>query len=242
MIRAIEKLDLNSLVHNDLVKLEGFENSNFLAENNIMAFPLKSLTFDNKLEIPLFCASKSLGGTLNNNIPNCSEEEYSGFKKSESLEISILSSLIDMSKTLLFLKPLGDNFTLCPTLDRKENNPLCTFSSNKNFILGSRNQPEASFCEFSNKLQGSSNMILGQGRICFDDVSDSSSCFEHLQDQINHNPSPSKSGLSMTDFIINDDILINFDSHTANDTIEIFKDYGKVRVYEELRGRNDKSN
>ena len=56
------------------VKIKNYKNSNFSTETNLITSPLNlsgEYCFNN-LEITCFCDSKSLAGTLNNQIPKCS--------------------------------------------------------------------------------------------------------------------------------------------------------------------------
>ena len=176
------------------------------------------------LEIERFCASKSFARILNSQIPKCLEEANCSSVKCLSRVISNLCSDKVSSNTSPFSIPLGDNLTSCPNLDKKENKPLCTFSSNKNFILG-RDKFETSFCELSSKLQSCFDVLFNQGRVCFKDFFCSSSIFEHFQNYRNHDSCTFESRLSMANIGINNDIIINFDSHEINNDSSVFKYY-----------------
>ncbi|MBI2647165.1 hypothetical protein HYW99_01695, partial [Candidatus Woesearchaeota archaeon] len=176
------------------------------------------------LEIERFCASKSFARILNNQIPKCLEEANCSSVKCLSRVISNLCSDKVSLKTSPFSMPLGDNLTSCPNLDKKENNPLCTFSSNKNFIL-SRDKFETSFCELDSKFQGSFDMLFTQRRVSFKDFLMSSSIFEHFQNYRNHDSCSFESGLSMTDIGVNNNVVINFNSHNANNDNPLFKTF-----------------
>lgn len=195
-----------------------------LSERSLINLPLNSSgeCCFNSLEIADFCASKSFGGILNSQIPKCLEETKGLSKKSASLVINNLCSDNDNSKTLPFEIVLGVNLTSCPNLDKKYNSFLCTFSSNKNFIL-CWDKFKTSFSEMSSKFQSRSDMVFVKGRICLKDFFVSGSIFKHFKNYRNHNPGSLKSGLSMTDFTIYNNIIINLDSHRKDKDIEIYK-------------------
>jgi len=117
---------------------------------------------------------------------------------------------------------LGGNLTSCFSFVKNENKLLCTFSSNKNFILH-REQilPGDLYSEF----QCSINMLFSQGRVSFNDFFDRGSGLQHLQNEINHNSSSLENGFSMTDLTVNNNVLINLNSHKNINEQEVYKDF-----------------
>jgi len=195
---------------------------------SLITLPLNAsgeCSFSN-LDIVRFCVSKSFARILNSQIPKCSEDVNCSSVKCLSRVINNLCSDKVSSKTPPFSMPLGDNLTSCPDFDKKENNPLCTFSSNKNFIL-SRDKFETSFCELDSKFQSSFNMLFTQGGISFKDFFMSSAIFEHFQNYGSHDSCAFESWLAMANVGVNDDELINFGSHKVADGNEVYKDYGE---------------
>ena len=179
----------------------------------------------NNLEIACFCDSKSLGRILNSQIPRCLEEMKRLSRKSASLVISNLCSLNANLKTSPFEMVLGVNLTSCPNSDRNEDSPLCTFSSNKNLILGWNRNHEISFSDLSSKVQGCPDVVLSQGRVCFKDFLGGGFIFKHFENYGNHDPSAFESRLSMADFTVNNNILINFNSHILTSDKEVYKSF-----------------
>ena len=178
---VINSLILNYKARNYLKGDHHFTYSISSSDLRITTIPFKSEYFFNNLDTASFCIFKSLGEILSKTIPKCSEDEYTGnSKKSESREISVRFSFTANLKTSPFLMALGDNFTSYPNLMRNENSPLCTFSSNKNFILRIlSDQPKAFFSKLNSKIQGSFDMTFSQRRICFNNFFDAGSCFKH---------------------------------------------------------------
>ena len=195
---------------------------NLFAESKVNTLPLRFGYCNNKLVIADFCDSKSSGVTFNNRTPKCFVVVKEGFRKSESLVTRTLSSASANLSTSPFEIVLGDNLTSCPNLVKNEDRPICTFSSSKNFILNRKQILSSDFC---GEFQGSIDMLLGQGRVSFNDFSDRSSSLQHLQNKINHNSSSLKSGFSMTNLTVNDNVLINFNSHKNINEQEVYKDF-----------------
>ncbi len=184
----------------------------------------------NNLEIASFCDSKSFGRILNSQIPMCLEEITGVSRKSASLVINNLCSLTADFKTSPFEMVLGDSLTSCPKSERNENNPLCTFSSNKNFILSRDRNHEISFSDLGGEVQSSTDMTLSQGRVCIKDFISSGFIFEHFKDYRNHDSGPFESGLPMTYFGVNNDIVINFNSHNLNIEQNYLNNTGQTRL------------
>jgi len=196
--------------------------SNLSFEYRINTLFLISECSDKSFDIIACCDSKSFGGTLNNKIPKCFDEIKGLCKKSESLDTKTLPSFCANLKTCPLETVFGGNFTSCFSFVKNENKPLCTFSSNKNLILHRKQILSSDFC---GEFQGSIDMLLGQGRVSFNDFSDRSSSLQHLQNKINHNSSSLKSGFSMTNLTVNDNVLINFNSHKNINEQEVYKDF-----------------
>ncbi len=209
--------------HKVYVGVDESSSANSLSENNLKILPLNSFSEDNNLDIVDFCDSKSLAGILNNQIPKCLEETNLSSIKCLSRVINSLCSNKASLKTSPFSMLLGQSLTSCPNLVRKEYNPLCTFSSNKNFILCWKRDCEVSFSNLCSEVQSSLNMFFVQRGVCFEDFFSSSLIFKHFQNYRNHDPSSLKSRLSMTDVAVNNNKLINFNSHKKNEESQIFK-------------------
>ncbi len=192
---------------------EGDSSINSLAESNLKTLPLNSVFNDNNFEIIDFCASKSFGWTLNNQMPKCSDETYALSRKSLSRVINNLCSNIANLRTSPFLIPNRHNLVSCFNLERNENIPLCTFSSNKNFILFRNGNYKVSFAKLCGKIKSSPNMLLGEGWICRENFFYGRTFFEHFENYGNHDSSAFESRLSVTYFTVNNNVIIDFNSH-----------------------------
>ena len=104
---------------------------------------------------------------------------------------------------------------------RNPSNLLLTFSSSRNLSWeGDVNGDIISTSgQISSVVQSSLDVLLSQRREILNNLLDGDSTFQHLQYLPNHNPGPFESGLSMADFTVRNNILINFDS-LNNNTID----------------------
>ncbi len=170
---------------------------------------------DNSLTAQDCCDSNSLGGILKINMPKCLADINDLLRKSESLDIKTLFSFCDNLKTCLSGIDLGDNLTSCPSLDKNLDSPMWTFSSNKNLILDREQILPSNFC---GKFQSRLNMLFSQGRISFYDFFSRGSSLQHFQNSSYHNSCAFKSRLSMADFGVNNNVFVNFDSHSNIDS------------------------
>ncbi len=236
------------------VYVKNYKNSNSSAEINLMTLPLNfsGVYCFNNSNITAFYDSKSLAGTLNSQIPKCSEEINLSSMKCLSLVINNLCSDEASLRTSPFSKDFGDNLTSCPNLVRKGSSPICTFSSlqnsknfdshqkleeflrNKNFILFNDRNYKTSFGELGSEVQGGFNVAFSKGRICFEDFFNRSAVVEHFQDYGNHNSSAFESRLAMADFAVNNNVITNFNSHNVNDKDKVYKDFYKSRTNKDL--------
>ena len=153
-----------------------------------------------------------------------------GLAKSESLVTNTRFSDLESSANLPFENPFGANFTSNPSELRNLANLLLTFSSSRN--LSCEWDADSDIVSTSGEicciLQSCFNIILCQGGKIFENFIYTNSSFKHLQDLPDHNSGAFKSGLSMADFSVCNNILVNFDSHTKlNNSNEVFKGFGE---------------
>lgn len=147
------------------------------------------------------------------------------FKKSLSRDNKTLCSSQATEYNLEFLMPFEVYPTSTPLFERDLTNLESTSSSAKNLSFN----VDKSFTSqsFSSVMQSSLDMLFSQGWICFKDFFNRSSRFEHFKNYINHNPGSLESWLSMTNLIVCNNVLVNFDSHKAGEGKCIFKSIGE---------------
>jgi len=86
------------------------------------------------------------------------------------------------------------------------------FSSNRNFILGSRQESRVffGFNELCRKVENSFDRINIKRRVGFEDFLRPLSSFQEFQDKVHHYTRPLKTRLAMADFRIDSDIIFDF--------------------------------
>ena len=163
----------SKFLNEGLIKEEKNENypinSNLNSGYILTILQSKSGNFSINLSKDFSCDIKSAEGSFNIIIPECSLEKKCDSEKSASMVINILDSLCESARTSPFLMPLGQNKTSKPLDFKNKPNPLCTFSSNKKFILSSINT-KAFFSELRSKIQCGQNITFSQLRVCLEDV------------------------------------------------------------------------
>ncbi len=181
-------------------------------------FPRKSLAEGwalNKPEKAVFCASMSLAGTRRSMIPECFNPVKCPAKKSVSRVMRILSSLSASLNTSPFLMDLGQPMASCPKPLRKGRSPACTFSSKRNFMLCTSSAVRL-FSEPCREIQYCINVPSGERRIGGKDFLCCCTSLKHFQHQINHDPCSPECGLSVADFAVSDNELVDFYPHNKN--------------------------
>ena len=145
------------------------------------------------------------------------------FKKSLSNDNIALPSLQANEYSLEFLMPLSAYLISIPLSERDLISLASTSSSAKNLNFKVDKPLTSEF--FSSVVQSSFNMLLSQGRISFEDIFKGFSSLEHLKDLRDPDSGSLESGLSMADFAVSHNKLINFGSHNINNDNSLFKSY-----------------
>jgi len=125
-------------------------------------------------------------------------------------------------------KKVSVKSTSYPSEFKNLNNSFFTFSSSRN--LGCEWNSDGSIISSSSKIssimQSCLDVLFCEG--CYeacDYLFGRNSSFEHLQDLPDHYSGALKSRLSMADFAVRDNVLIDFDSHEADNGNAVFKPY-----------------
>jgi len=190
----------------------------FISSEN---FLIKSNSKDSSLESSGRCIrTTTIAGNFNG-------ENSAVFKKSLSRVNKTLCFSHANEYSLEFLMPFGANIMSMPLFESDLTSLASTSSSAKNLSF----DVNESFTSqsFSSVMQSGLNMFFSQGWIGFDDFFISGTTFQHLQNLPHHNSGAFESGLTMTDFTIRDNILINFGSHRTDYDNEVFKDIENQR-------------
>ena len=157
------------------------------------------------------------------------------FKKSLSLDNIALDSLHANEYSFEFLMPFSAYLISMPLSERDLINLASTSSSEKNLNF---NIDESFTSEpFSCIVQGSLDMPLSQGRVSLKDLLETLSSFQHFQNGMDRNPSPFESGLSMADFAVSHNKLINFGSHNVDNDNSIYKTFGENQDDQTILGK-----
>jgi len=215
--------------HPYLVKDSNRGDISNLSSNNIINLPSKSSGFVSLSNLEKECIKDSglSCGTLNQIIENISSLVNSA--KSSSLVINTLCSDLENSASLPFERPFGFEIISTPCCLRNISNLLFTFSSLRNLVFEGDTKLDivSTSSEICCILQSCFDMVLSQRREVFNNFIYANSSFEHLQNLPDHDSSSFKSRLSVTDFSVCNNMLINFDSHDTNDDKQVYKYYAK---------------
>src|SRR3989344_2638405 len=198
-----------------------------LSPYNIIKLPSKSSGFVsfNKFKKADFDNSILSCGIFNQTTENIfSFGKYSELEKSSSLVINILFSDFENVASSPLPRPFCFEIMSTPFSFKNFSSLLSTFSSDRNLI---KRDAELDIVSSSHQtgciMQGCFNMVLSNGRKCFEYFFYRHSCFKHLQNLPDHNSCTPKSRFAMTNFCVCNNILINLNSHNRNKIIEIFK-------------------
>ena len=150
------------------------------------------------------------------------------FKKSLSRVNIALDSLQAEKYSLEFLMPFLVYFISTPLSESDLINLASTSSSAKNLSF----DMDKSFTSqsFSSVMQSGLNVLLSQRWVSFNDIVKTLSSFKQFQNRVDHNPSAFESGLSMANFAVSNNILINFGSHRINNGKGVFKAYENQEI------------
>jgi len=213
-----------------------FKTINFPSKSSDTVFSLSNMENAFSKDSGSFC------GILSHTIENISSLVNS--TKSSSLVINILCSDLESSANMPFESPFDLNITSNPCCLRNCNNSFFTFSSSRNFSSVFFDTNDDIITTSGNDaciMQSCFNM--GFCEWCWkscDDLLDRHSCFKHLQDLPDHNSSAFESWLSMTDFAVNHNIFINFDSHNLNIGNEGLNNFYLLKISELYRNLEGK--
>lgn len=228
-----------------LNKLSGYEiNLDGEITNNL---PLKSedsillSNFDNSENV----ASINGGFILSTIIPECSfggnnlllRKCLSNVNITLDSDLAILDNCLSVNPDETFLIP-------CPSFINKSSTAFGKFSSERNLSLFF----EKDIFFFSDEFRSvchnrEDSRFCKLRKIVFENVFNSNSCSEQLHDLPNHDPCTFESGGSTTDFTINDNMLVNFDSHNYKYTDKLYKSFSLqpiTDVYSEFNNKNEK--
>ena len=210
-------------VSSEISNLSSYKTINLPSNSSVLVFDLSNLENDSvNTSTGLSC------GTLNQTTENIfSLVNLSESVKSSSLLINTLSSDLENSANFPLDKPFGFETTSTPSCLRNFSNLLSTFSSSRNLTIEWNTELDIISAphEISCILQGCFNMLISQGREGFKDFIDRDISLEHFQNLPNHNSCSYESRLSVTNFSVCNNILINFDSHKNVNEQEVFKDF-----------------
>ena len=162
-------------------------------------------------------------GILSQTIENISSLLNS--VKSSSLVTNALCSDFEKSANLPLESPFGFKIISTPCFSRNLFNLSSTFSSKRNLSLDGDIDNDILFTSSQIRciLQSCSNVIPSQGRECLKNFFKWGSSFEHLQYLPDHYSCAFESGLSMANFAVRYNILVDFDSHGAYDGKLVYK-------------------
>ena len=197
----------------------------------VIKYPSKSLGSDFFLSSLENADKKASGlscGILSQIIENIfSFGNETGLVKSSSFVTKTRFSDLENDANLPLESPFGLNVTLYPSDFKNVNNSFFTFSSSRNLSCERDTDgdiiPPSS--QVSSIMQSCFDMILCER--CYetcDYLFNRHSSFNHLQNLPDHNSSAFKSWLSVADFAVRNDELVDFDSHEANNDNAVFKD------------------
>jgi len=203
--------------------------SSFNSINNPSKSSGSDLSLSN-LENDSNSASGSSCGILSQTTENILSFVYKDLSvKSQSLVTNILCSDLENSANLPFESPLGLDTISNPCCLRNVSNLLFTFSSLRN--LGFEGDTEldiiSTSSQISSILKSCQDMFFGYSRVVIEDFINAHSSVEHLKDLPYHDSCALESGLSMADFAVGDNILVNFDSHSNNNDNPIYKTFDR---------------
>ena len=214
--------------HPYLVRFGGYiRNLNGVSTNNL---PLNSegLTLSNKSDNASVTVLMTGGAILMNTIPSCS----SGGNKSmlpkclsnDSITLPSVFAALDIN---LSLDLRGDLLTSNPLFAKNSKTNFGIFSSVRSFNL-----PDSDIFFLFEKLGGVVNSrqdgFLGELRkVVSDDFFGGYASAYQGKDLPNHDSGSFESELSMADFRVGDNILINFGSHNADNDNSIYKTFDK---------------
>ena len=211
------------------MKVSREETSN-LFSYNVMNFPSKSCGLVSliNLENELSNASGLSCGIFNQtteNIVFLLDKNLS--VKSQSLVTNTLCSDLENSANFPFESPLGFEIISNPCCLRNTSNLFFTFSSLGN--LGFEGDTELDIIsasgQISSILQSCQDVFFIYSWVVIEDFINAHSSVEHFQNLPDHNSCSFEGGLSMTDFTICDNIIINFNSHKINNDEELYKHF-----------------
>ena len=218
----------------DLVSLSNLENE-FSKDSGLSCGILNQMI--ENIEIPFNQVPSSFGisiypfpfwsSIINGNVYIVSLLYECSSVKSQSLVTNILCSDIENFASSPFESCLGLKITSKSFL-RNCNNSFLTFSSRRNLSFLSFDINDdiiPSFNKASCILQRSFDVLFCEGhQKIIKDFFYRYSCFEQFKNLPDHDSCALESRLSMADFTVCNNILVNFDSHCKNrDDNEIFK-------------------
>ncbi len=165
-----------------------------------------------------------LGGwIINTTIP---EKSFGGnidlLKKSESLETNTNPPAFDNKANLPFTIPFAAYSAESPLLSSKRFTDLEIFSSSRNF---GESGITLSADKLGSVFKSSRNMLPGDRGIVFHNIFNRFSSSHQLNNIAYQDSGAFESRLSMADFTVRDNILINFDSHGSYNNDALFKLY-----------------
>src|SRR3989338_8779181 len=140
--------------------------------------------------------------------------------KSESLDTNTNFPDFDNPANLPFTIPFCEYSAENPLLSSKLFIARGMFSSSKNF-----GESDIAFStdELGSIFECSRNMLPCDRRIVFQNIFNRFACCDHFNNITNHNSGAFKSRLSMADFAVRNNIIVNFNSHERYNASCVFK-------------------
>lgn len=211
-----------------LVRFRGYSlNPNVVTVNNLPSNS-EGLTLLNKFNKDENTVLISGGRILMNTIP-----EYFSGGNNKTLPKCLSKDKITLPSDLanLAISPLSERkgafFTSNPSFSNNFTTLLGTFSSENKFNLLLEDDIFFLFDKFRGVIQGRENGFFSESReVISNDFFWCNSSSQQVKNLPNHNSSIFESWLPMTDFAVNDNMPVNFNSH------EIDKDNGVFKFYE----------
>src|SRR3989344_3846490 len=204
------------------------ENNQYSSKSSSSAtnsLPLNSLTSDKSDDKALTSFSTVGGWTAKTIMP---KNSFGGnadlLRKSESLESKTNDFSFASEASLPLLTPLAAYSAGNPFDLRNSLTSILMFSSSRNFgiLTFSSDKP-------GGIVQSIPNHLFSQAGVAFNYAFNTFPGSNQFNNVANQNPGAPEGGLSMADFAVRNDVLADFNSHTANNDNSVFKGFEKEK-------------
>ena len=221
---------------NSYAGTEGIDSIVNLFSYNVIRLPSKSSGFvsSSNLEKESNRDSSFSCGILNQTTENIfSLGNTNDLVKCLSLVISTLCSDLENSANLPFESSFGLDIMSTPCCLRNLSNLLFTFSSLRN--LTERDAKMDIFTtsqDICRILKSCQNMFFSNSWVIIEDIINAHSSSKHFQYLPDHYSSAFEGRDPATDFSVNNNIVVDFDSHGNMNNDEIYKTFGGDKMME----------